>query len=92
MTEQEIKDIQQQLNEEKYYLSENCGTDMSGCMKWCQGCAFQNVPFKTCNINHGSRTANSVCAKNYAKIKETNNTNGKKRGRPRKNKTECSNM
>ena len=93
MNELELKELQKELDEEKYISSEGSGFDRSGNMDWCDNCLFQNREYKTCDLTHESRTANMVCARH--KSRENNNGKQNKTGktnRPRKSKSMCPNL
>lgn len=74
MNELEIKNLQKQLDEKKYFQSQTARQDLGGRMEYCAECYF--LKFDTekkhliCNLDEHSRVVNQVCAKNYLRGKE----------------------
>lgn len=60
-----LTEQQKELDEKKYFASEQAQKDMSGGMDYCLECQFRNHPNKECKLTHESRVSNSACAKNY---------------------------
>ena len=95
MNELELKELQKELDEEKYISSEGSGFDRSGNMDWCDNCLFQNRAYKTCDLRHESRTANMVCARHKSReekngVEKSNRTT--KSNRPRQSKSKRPNL
>ena len=95
MNELELKELQKELDSEKYCTSEASGFDRSGNMEWCDNCLFQNRAYKVCDLTHESRTANMVCARNKSReakngVEKSNNTGTTRR--PRNSKSKCPNL
>ena len=62
------KDLQQQLDKEKWLESEKAGYDKSGDMPYCEHCFYKELD-GFCSQPHKERECNSLCAKAYNKSK-----------------------
>lgn len=60
------KQIQKELDKQKYELSEQAGCDLSGKMPWC-GCC-ESSEMDTCCISHKERVYDSKCAKAFKRF------------------------
>lgn len=76
MNEQELKELQEELDEKKYRQSEIAQLDLGGNMDFCHNCAFKRKNAENdlfhCNLDRFSVVINQVCAKNYLRNKEAN--------------------
>lgn len=58
----DYKAKQEELNKEKWLLSEKYGMDATGKMKHCTHCSFRNYPFMECVTTEENRNSKCLCA------------------------------
>lgn len=89
MSNEELINLQNQLDEKKYLESEIAKIDLGGLMSYCDNCAFKRMDIEKnrciCNLDRKSVEINCVCARNYIRNNEENELKNKLNKRRTKN-------
>ena len=83
MIEEELRKLQDDLDNKKYNQSCLARTDLSGRMEYCRGCLFK-TDLPICILDHETRYKFCVCARNCNRLEEEKNATRKSTGRTRR--------